>query len=283
MSNLIKYNFVNFADRDKVIIDSEKLQNGEHSHKKKDEKEMNAQETIELESAMNLFTGDLEEEPSIIKAENINEVSEEKISAMLEEELLNAQNDAGRILEDAREQAAMLIRSASEEIDGERQRAREEGYQEGYAAGEIDAREKYDELQMQLNETMLLNQQEYQKMIAEIEPRYGEILIGLLQKITGVMVEQHQDIILYLIRNAIDNLDKSTHYTIRYSTEDAPLIDSKRSELRAQLGEECVIEFLEEKSLKHNECMIETDSQMVDCGLSTQLESLTEAIKMLAL
>ena len=109
------------------------------------------------------------------------------------------------------------------------------------------------------------------------------MLISLIQKLTGVLLEDHSDVILYLIKNSIGNLDKATHYVIRSSTEDSAIMDVNRNEICGYIGEEASVEFVEEKSLKHNECIIETDTQMVDCGFETQLNSLVETLKMLVI
>ena len=41
-------------------------------------------------------------------------------------------------------------------------------------------------------------------------------------------------------------------------------------------------EVQEEKSLKDGECIIETDSQMMDCSFHTQLKNMTDTLRLLA-
>lgn len=269
MSNLIKYPFVQLQGKEKVMINSENREDGFSSLTKQAEKvEENEKIALEFETDEPGFS----EEPDTRRVEEV-----------LEEERAKAGEQAEKILDNARMQAEMLLESSKSEAELIEKKAREDGYREGYAAGEIEARQKYDELQEELNITIQRHEEEYRQMVNKIEPKYGELLISLLQKITGVLLEEHEDIILHLIKNSIYNLEKSHHYTIRMSTEDAPIVDIHRSQIREILGEECTVEFLEEKNLKHNECIIETDSQMVDCGFKTQLDSLIEAIKMLAM
>lgn len=266
MSNLIKYPFVNLSGKEKVMIDSENIADHFVSFHQKPEEEP--------ESDPEKETG-IEEEPGfqpgidVIKAEQI-----------FEEERKKALDEAEMILNDARKQADLLLDSAKSEAVSMRETARTEGYNEGYAAGEVEARQACEKLQQELNEKIRSHEVEYVKMLEDIEPKYVDILISLLQKLTGVLLEDRKEIILYLISNSIRNLDKASHYIIRVSTEDSPFIDLHRNEIREIIGKEASVEFFEEKSLKHNECMIETDSQMVDCGFQTQLNNLIETLKM---
>ena len=43
-----------------------------------------------------------------------------------------------------------------------------------------------------------------------------------------------------------------------------------------------VVEIIEDVTLRKNECMIETDGGIFDCGLGTQLEGLTNKLKVLS-
>ena len=42
------------------------------------------------------------------------------------------------------------------------------------------------------------------------------------------------------------------------------------------------LEVQEEKGLLDGECIIETDTQMIDCGFRTQLENMISTLRMLA-
>ena len=266
MSNLIKYPFVNMNGKEKVMIDPE-------NHKDKfvslgEEKEDKIP-TVSQERVIGELFGDMQEETPIIKLEQLTEVERER-----------AMEEAEVILKDARSQAELLLESAKSEVKLLRENERKKGYHEGYAAGEVEARQTYEKLQMDLEEAKQIHEAEYERMIEEIEPKYVDILISYIHKLTGVLLEDRKDIILYLLSNSIRNLDKASHYIVRVSTEDSPVIDLHRNEIRELIGEEATVEFIEEKSLKHNECIIETDSQMVDCGFQTQLDTLTETLKM---
>lgn len=259
LSNLIKAPFVNLSGKEAYIINSEKFdEKFVPLHEDKEEfEEVAAASEVEISG-------------NVIHIEDV-----------LEEEREKYREEATRVLADARAQAELLLDSARREASEIKEKARLSGHTEGYAAGEVSAREKYDELQEKLQIKCEQQDEEYEHLINEIEPKYVDVLISLLQKITGVLIEDQDDIILYLIKSSIRNLDKSERYSIRISKEDAYVMESRKNEIRQILGDEAIIEIVEEKSLNKNECIIETDNQMIDCGFKTQLNNLIETLKLM--
>ena len=102
-----------------------------------------------------------------------------------------------------------------------------------------------------------------------------------MRKLTGVIIEDKDDLILYLIRTAAQELEPSENYRIRVSSDDIYFLEARRAELLDMIGEDVFVEFVEEKGLEKGQCIIETDSQMVDCGFQTQLDMLVRDLKML--
>lgn len=260
LSNVIKYPFVNLEGKDVYVIDAEaKYAENNLTDAVADENEISA-----------------ETEQPFIPATNIAGVKK-----ALEEERKQFEIEREQILTSAREQADAIVTQSHKQAEKLHKEAYEAGKIEGFSAGEVNAKEKYREMESELYENMERHEEEYRQMLDDIEPRYVEVVIALVKKLTGILIEDKNDIILYLIKNSIDSLDKSKHYTIRVSKEDAFTVDSKKQELREIVGENTSIEIVEEKNLEKNECIIETDSQMVDCGFQTQLDNLVETLKML--
>ena len=145
------------------------------------------------------------------------------------------------------------------------------------AAAEQDIRQK----EAELVESARMQREEYASCLAAIEGRYVDIVISLVRKLTGVVMEDKEDLILYLIRMTAEELEPSKNYRIRVSSEDIYFVESHRTELADFIGDEVFLEFIEEKGLEKGQCIIETDSQMVDCGFQTQLDMLIRDLKML--
>ena len=155
--------------------------------------------------------------------------------------------------------------------------AKENGYQEGIKAASL----KIEELENELNLKLKQNQEEYEKLIKDIEPQVARIVIDLLGKITGVVIKNNH-VVEHLIRQTLLGSDKSKSYFIRVSEEEYRLVSEKKEQFEEIVGRDTEIEFAIDKDLKKDQCLIETDSGIIDCSLDVQLNNLYESIRLLA-
>ncbi len=65
------------------------------------------------------------------------------------------------------------------------------------------------------------------------------------------------------------------------SKEDIYEVESNKDQIIQELGQNVNLELVEEKGLEKGQCVIETQTQMVDCGFQTQLDTLIRDLKML--
>ena len=274
LSNLIKYPFVNLEGKEAFIINHDKDDDGFEALDLGAEKisEENGEDGVNLVNEQEELLPDSQFEPGM------NVINGD---AILEEERAKCRIQARKIVDDANEQADFILSQAREESEHIKEESFQKGYNEGFQKGEDEAKGQYNRLETELNEKIEHHEKEYNEMIDDIEPRYVKVIISLIQKITGVLMEDRDDLIIYLIKNSIGNLDKSAHYTFRISGEDSFIVESHKKEIKEILGEDVSVEYIEEKDLKKDECIIETDNQMVDCGLKTQLDNLIETLKMM--
>ena len=133
----------------------------------------------------------------------------------------------------------------------------------------------------EIDEAARNQQRQLEEYIDGIEKKYVDVLIALLQKLTGVLIENRDDLMLYLIQTTVRDLKPSNKYCIRVSEEDIYQLESQKEQILQEIGEDATLEWIEEKGLEKGQCVIETENQMVDCGFQTQLETLIRDLKML--
>lgn len=280
MSNLIKYPFVNLKEKDAVVIRNEKETDRfvplEENHKIKvvPAEEVERQEAARREMAASASERGIESFSAGIPVVNVDDVLLQK-----KEE---ADQMAEVILSEAREQAEMLVRDAESQADSIREKARQEGISAGKEEGIAEAQQEIACMRQKWEEEVRQHENEYQELIAQAEPRYVEVLCSLIRKITGVIAENQKDLLLHLIRSSIADMDPAKKYILRVSPEDVLYLEGHKDKIREQAGLTASIEVQEEKGLAKNECIIESDTQMVDCGFQTQLANLVSTLRMLA-
>ena len=197
-----------------------------------------------------------------------------------QEELLRLQTE--QILEDARKEVEQMLADANREAEEIRKQAYEKAEQKGYEAGRQKAEKDLENLKRQLEEEAQLNRMTYEKQVEELEPAFVEMVIALVKKLTGVVLEDRRAIILHLLEQALTGVEASSSYLIHVSAEDYDVVESKKAELAWKLKEGAALEIIEDRMLHKGQCIIETESRIFDCSIDTQLKNLTSDLKLLA-
>ena len=212
---------------------------------------------------------------SVISMNDVVQEEREKLSKELEQEkedlLLTARQEAEEIIEQAKGQAGAI-----------QEQARAEGEKLGREEGKIQASLELEQKLRELEEEYQARFQELEGQREEMEPIFANLVAALVKKITGVVCDNKKDIILYLIGNAVRNLEMTKQIIIRVSKKDMGRVSSKKATFKSIAGDVEELDVLEDASLEENQCIIETDNKVIDCSLDAQLENLEEHIKMLA-
>ncbi len=205
-----------------------------------------------------------------------------ELKAKLEE----LRREAAAIMDNANDEAARIIEEAKAkaraEAEEEKSRIIGEYKQQGYEAGMADAESECEELKRRLNEQMRLNNESYEKQVREMEPAFVEVLINLLQKITGVYAQERTEVIMHVVHQALTKQTPCRNFIIRVSPQDYGTILNSKPEILLWVPEGSQIEVVEDKMLEIGDCLIETDSRIFDCGVDTQLMAIIEDIRILA-
>ena len=283
MSNLIKNVYFTVDEKDKRIIDSDIL--GKDSHPEiyvQDEnikpfsfKQLGFEEDLSGEIDENQVD-DFNEGMNVISVDEVREEEKKKISEELEEE----QN---RILDEARKQAQEILEEANLSAEDIKNQAFEDGFERGIEEGKNQGLNELEQRKIELEQEYNAKSMELDQMAESLEPRYAELVAGLVEKLTGVVCKDKKDIIVYLIDNALHGIERTRNIILHISKEDMGTVSAKRDDLIKNLSDDTEFDIIEDASLIHNQCIIDLDSKIIDCSLDTQLENLKEQLKMLAM
>ncbi len=278
MSNVIKYPFVNMGGKDAVVIRHEDEEKFTPLQKELKVLVRPADEVL-AEEEKKKAAGEQARPDAAKFAAGMPVVNFDELKAEKEEE---ARHEAEKILEEAREQADAIISGAESQAESVRQSAQEEGMRLGREEGMAQAQQEIEEKQRELQELKAAHESEYQQLIQELEPRYADILCSLVQKITGILATERKEVFLHLIHSGMEEIEPSSKYIIRVASKDMMFVESHKKDILEEIGGNVTLDIQEEKGLNENDCIIETDHQMVDCGFHTQLENLVNTLRMLS-
>lgn len=214
--------------------------------------------------------------------------------AFLSGNVIKANEDARIIREQAAAQAESILTKAREEADAIRRAAIEQAQadgeevirqasSQGYEEGLQKAAREAETLKQQLMDRHRQLEEEYQRLIDEIEPKLVDAITGVYEHIFHVELHQYRDILAYLISCAMRKAEGSRNFLIHVSKEDYPYVSMQKKQITAgSISVNTMLEIIEDVTLNRNECLIETDGGIFDCGLGTQLEELGQKLRLLS-
>lgn len=265
MSNLYKNGFVVFSKQNTLVIDAN------HNRIIRQMEEQKQKEAKQQESE----EGETSEDDAFhsFEIENIDMTNvREQADAVFE----NARAAAEKILEEARAEALML-----------KEEEKQNGHDEGYRKGMEDAREQLAAQEAeQLDHFERMKQSledDYTREVQTIEPMLVDVICKLLHKITGVLVSDYHDVLVHIIDNAVKDVENSTHLAIKVSEDDYADVYSRFEFLKQQTDSNTELELIADPKLNKLECLIETDTGIINCGLDEQLENLITNLKLLSI
>lgn len=278
MSNLIKSNYVAFKDNDKLIIDTNQNQRIIELEKQLEKVRAKQPESVDG------FVGIIQE----LNPDVLTELDEEEVVNQIQdsEEESHVDTVTDEILNQTREDAMKLISEAQDEAIEIRESAKQEGFQQGYQEGIVRAEKEIEQRRLkfeQEKEEFFRNAiTEQEQLCAAFEPQIVDVACQLIQKLTGIVVEQYKDVMLYVINNAIREVEDSKNFVIRVSDEVYHELESKQELLYGYANSTIEMTLLADAKLQGRQCMIETDQGILDIGIETQLEELITSLKLLS-
>ncbi len=162
-------------------------------------------------------------------------------------------------------------------------RGQKEGFDQGYQEGLRRAEAEYDARNRELQEKEARLLEEYDRRISEMEPTLVDALTNIYAHVFKVELSSKRDVIMHLIENTLHRVDGCENYLIRVSRDDFPFVSmQKQSVLEKCVMGSAKLEVVEDVTLAANECLIETDSGIYDCGVGTELEELKKQLMLLS-
>ncbi|MCR4761915.1 MAG: hypothetical protein K5696_00145 [Lachnospiraceae bacterium] len=205
--------------------------------------------------------------------------AQEVAAGPTEEELAAAQAELDAI----REQSEQLIKEAEQQSEEIRANAAKQGYEEGYRAGQQEAEREHTVQMAALEQRERDLQTNYDRLLEEAEPRMVDALTRIYEHVFAVRLAQDKDVILHLLQQTLSRADPTGDFLIHVSSADYEAVLDARDQLKESIpNPNCTLEIVEDTFMKENECMIETDGGVFDCGLGTELEELSKKLKLLS-
>lgn len=219
---------------------------------------------------------------NVIKAKDESEKilqAKEEASRLLAE----ARKDADVLMEQAKQHVAQLEQDARIRIEQERMQLLEQARQQGMQEGMEQAAREAESARREMEASKKQMEEEYDRLVEELEPKFVDTITGIYEHIFHVELSSYREVLSYLISNTIRKIEGNRVFLIHVSKEDYPYISMQKKQIAASAtAPNSSVEVVEDMTLSKNECLIETDGGIFDCGLGTQLTELCQKLKLLS-
>ena len=188
-----------------------------------------------------------------------------------------------RLVEEALADIAVMKNQAAEEVARDKaialEAAKSEGYQEGRNTGYMELEEE----RRILEEDKRKHEEEYAELLFELEPKFVRYITNIYEKVFQVDLSEEKNIVVNLLRNAMQKVEGSKNYIVHVSKEDYKFVYERKKELAdAAMAEDVIIDVVEDLTMKSGDALIETANGIFDCGVETQLTAIKKKLMLLA-
>ena len=221
---------------------------------------------------------------NVIKAQReILEQEKAQVQEEIQAMLAQAQADAQAIRDDAQREASGILESAKAQAEAEKKNTLEQARKQGYEAGQARANSELEAARLQFDEKARQLEEEFEQQLSEIEPKFIDTITSIYEHIFQVELGSYREILEHLISNTMHRLEAGHSFLIHVSKDDYSYVyTQKRQILNGAVSAGDTVDVVEDMTLEKNECLIETDGGIFDCGLGTQMSELKKRLMLLA-
>lgn len=182
-----------------------------------------------------------------------------RLSAVRKRVVLDAEEEATRIIERARREASEALRVASVEAVALRQTARQEGVEQGLR-GLVELAARFEQLQLELAERRKL----------DIQRSAYEIARYILSR----EVATHPEVILELVEQVLKKISSEKSIKMCVHPSHVPIVRNQLDRLTSDLRGVEQVRIVEDPRLEPGDCRLETDLGNLDARIVKQIEKL---------
>jgi flagellar assembly protein FliH len=194
-------------------------------------------------------------------------------------ESLSPEDEAARIVDDARMEAVQVVEDAGRQAEGIRLAAYEEGREAAQSELE-ESKAALAALEAELQEDAARKVEDFWR---SVEPELLRLSVDIARKIVRREIEKNDDFIIDAIKAGVRQLSTRHDLTIRANPSDCEMIRDHKDDLMASFDGISSIEVMEDRRAPQGGWTVESESGSLDGRVDSQLKeverNLMEAVR----
>ncbi|RKY72254.1 MAG: hypothetical protein DRQ24_05420 [Candidatus Latescibacterota bacterium] len=188
------------------------------------------------------------------------------------------QSQSSIILHQAEQIVKVRLKEFEARCEAEKEQAYAKGFEEGKTLGIKLSEEKVAEAIGNFSSIIQSIELQQKKLFRQTEKLVIQLALAVAEKIIDSEVTVNKEIILNVVRKAIEHLVDKTNLLIKVNPEDLKLVREHRQDWLVLAGGSGNLIVNADPSLRRGDCVIETDSGQVNARIEKQLDVLKQTI-----
>ena len=156
-----------------------------------------------------------------------------------------------------------------------KEKAQEDGYNEGMAQAQAEGQKIITEAEGVLSEAIAKRAE----LEESFEPDMVNLVMDIVKKLIGDTVELYPGTIVNLIKQGIESATLSGLVNIHVSPDDYQQVMEDKDSIDTFADSSVTIEIIKDPSLGKMDCVIETPFGNIDCSLNQQHDTIRDQLK----
>ena len=204
--------------------------------------------------------------------------SEEDRSALAEDVLSTAKEQAEQLLRQAEQEAQQIQENAQRSNEQAHEDAKATGFQQGYEDGLTKAESEYSSIIQEANEVVERTKADYRKKLADAEEDILMLSVKIAEKIINRTFEEDDDAFIQLVKDSILEVSEQPEVHLYVHPSAYEQVSNHRIDLESILSGKGQLSIYSNQDLSVNACMIESPFGKIDASLDTQLNRIKEGL-----
>ncbi|MBF2053960.1 MAG: hypothetical protein IGS03_10930 [Candidatus Sericytochromatia bacterium] len=191
------------------------------------------------------------------------------------ERLRDTEAQIEAMLAEARTQSAQLLNEAQQKIVQITQQAEQQGLEQGRASGQAETRRALQQAQQILQAA----QADRERLLQASEGEMVQLVLQIVRKILRIEPIINEQVLIKVVRAALERLGKQVNVVIRVHPEDLELLHFSLLQLEDLALE---IELMPDPAIEPGGCRVVSAAGEIDATLQTQFEAVARSFLQLA-
>lgn len=191
-------------------------------------------------------------------------------AAELMRELKSDVDTADDVIAKARQQADIMVRTARSEANALREKARQDGYEQGLAESTAITQSLIDRLEADLAELG----RERAALLESAEEDALKLCVEAVEKVIRHEIRTDPRVVLRTIKSCMRRVTEGGGISVRVSPEEMEAVKAARDELVAVSDTANGITITEDRRVSPGGCVVETPAGEFDARIETQVDQI---------